>query len=169
MKCSSLVYSLVSSAVSFSPTVLGQVVRLDIQKHHQAKELHSRADSTLQSNIANDRVQGGYFATVKIGTPGQELSLQLDTGSSDVWVPSNDAAICRDKAQGGCSLGSCTCFQYKMEKIRLYTDQSPFQSILANPALLLSLLQMGLIYPTRTIARPRATILRISSKSDHHQ
>ncbi|KHN97694.1 Peptidase A1 [Metarhizium album ARSEF 1941] len=105
MKHSSAVYTCLSPLTILASTVFGQVVRWDIQKHHQANGLQTRA-RTLQSDVSNEQIQGGYFVAVKIGTPGQELSLQLDTGSSDVWVPSNKAPVCVDKTQGGCPFGS---------------------------------------------------------------
>ncbi|RCI11937.1 putative aspartyl protease [Ophiocordyceps polyrhachis-furcata BCC 54312] len=65
-----------------------------------------RNNSGFKIPIQNDKERGGYFMNVTIGTPGQELALQLDTGSSDVWVPSSNAKLCREQSGGGCSLGS---------------------------------------------------------------
>ncbi|PHH59425.1 hypothetical protein CDD81_3211 [Ophiocordyceps australis] len=91
-----------------SSTVLGQVVLWNISKRYDVGNIRHLVNSgpSFKTDIKNDLTQGGYFATVNIGTPGQELTLQLDTGSSDVWVPSASASICHDKREGGCSLGS---------------------------------------------------------------
>lgn len=82
------------------------VVQWDIQKKDRpAHKLRKRA-GTQQEVIHNYVSRGGYFATCTVGTPAQELVLQLDTGSSDIWVPSSQAAVCSD---GDCTLGTCTC------------------------------------------------------------
>ena len=47
---------------------------------------------------------------VTIGTPGQPVTLDLDTGSSDIWVEVTYSAWCRDPInEFGCTLeGSYT-------------------------------------------------------------
>ncbi|KAJ6443099.1 elongation factor G [Purpureocillium lavendulum] len=97
---------LATLALGLSSGALAQVVQWDIAKRPELFRLRRRDGSSFDSSIKNDVTQGGYFATVKIGSPGQELSLQLDTGSSDVWVPWSDAKICQDQADGGCPFGS---------------------------------------------------------------
>ncbi|UNI23696.1 hypothetical protein JDV02_009500 [Purpureocillium takamizusanense] len=85
---------------------LGQVLQWQISKRPELPRLRRRDGSSFVSSITNNVNEGGYFATVKVGSPGQELSLQLDTGSSDVWVPWSGAKLCKDQADGGCPLGS---------------------------------------------------------------
>jgi elongation factor G len=90
-------------------TAGGGVVQWDIQRTQRAEEftrLRKRA-STFQETIQNQQERGGYFANCRLGTPGQNLTLQLDTGSSDIWVPDVNAQVCRKGSNGGCSLGSC--------------------------------------------------------------
>ncbi|KAM7191810.1 Aspartic peptidase domain containing protein [Naviculisporaceae sp. PSN 640] len=83
------------------------VVQWDIQKiphpPHAKPKFRNRA-STYEEAVANLATRGGYFASCKFGTPGQEMTLQLDTGSSDIWVPKNTATQCRRKS--GCPFGS---------------------------------------------------------------
>ncbi|KAI1764718.1 acid protease [Hypoxylon sp. FL1150] len=84
-----------------------QVVQWDIVKRQTAPNtLTRRQSNTFTEVITNEKLRGGYFATCSIGTPAQNLTLQLDTGSSDIWVPSSSASVCDDASQGGCSFGS---------------------------------------------------------------
>ncbi|KAJ8127100.1 hypothetical protein O1611_g6536 [Lasiodiplodia mahajangana] len=64
-----------------------------------------RADGTVVEVISNEKMRGGYFASCSVGTPAQQLTLQLDTGSSDIWVPASTASVCGPQGQG-CALGS---------------------------------------------------------------
>jgi elongation factor G len=85
------------------------VVQWEIQKRETpiSKLLHKRAE-TYEEVITNERFRGGYFATCAIGTPYQNLTLQLDTGSSDIWIPDVTAEACqiRQQDQQGCTLGT---------------------------------------------------------------
>ena len=86
-----------------------QLIHWDLTKVHDRRSpaLYRRNSAPLEESVKNEQSQGGYFATVSVGTPGQKVSLQLDTGSSDLWVPSVKADICREAKDGGCSQGSC--------------------------------------------------------------
>ncbi|KAH6885966.1 aspartic peptidase domain-containing protein [Thelonectria olida] len=95
---------LAASLVSIWPVAHAQVVQWDLESRQANPHLVTRSDSsTLQETIANNKRKGGYFANVKVGSPGQNVTLQLDTGSSDVWMPYSDAPICK---KTGCQLGS---------------------------------------------------------------
>ncbi|KAI1361817.1 aspartic peptidase domain-containing protein [Xylaria arbuscula] len=85
-----------------------QVVQWDIQRRENpAPRLRKRADNSVEEVITNERMRGGYFASCTVGTPAQELTLQLDTGSSDIWVPATEASVCQDTSDGGgCTFGS---------------------------------------------------------------
>ncbi|KAI8990318.1 aspartic peptidase domain-containing protein [Pilobolus umbonatus] len=51
-------------------------------------EILSRRDQQYRAPLYND--QGSqYLVEVSIGTPGQKFAVTLDTGSADLWVPSN--------------------------------------------------------------------------------
>lgn len=95
----------------------GQVVQWNIEKRRseEDKTLDTRQARTIEEVIKNDKTKGGYFATCKIGTPGQDVTLQLDTGSSDIWVPDSGANICsQSRVSNGCELGSCKYTPYPL-------------------------------------------------------
>src|SRR3954468_20305852 len=85
------------------------VVKWDIQKRPPPRDVPGlrRRANTYEEVITNEEMRGGYFATCRLGTPGQNLTLQLDTGSSDIWVPDSNAAVCRQTGSGQCTLGTC--------------------------------------------------------------
>jgi Eukaryotic aspartyl protease len=86
------------------------VVQWEIQKRQTSApdltRLRKRA-STYTQLITNQEARGGYFASCRLGTPAQDIVLQLDTGSSDIWVPDSRARVCTKAGTEGCSLGSC--------------------------------------------------------------
>ncbi len=85
------------------------VVQWDIQRSQRPQEfarVRKRA-GTFEEVVTNEQTRGGYFATCRLGTPGQNLTLQLDTGSSDIWVPYVKAEVCQAAKTGGCSFGAC--------------------------------------------------------------
>lgn len=93
-----------------------QVVAWDITKRDvgSTTEGLQKRSTTYQEVITNEKSRGGYFATVAVGTPSQNLTLQLDTGSSDIWLPYSGASICSTSTRSsssasstGCTLGSC--------------------------------------------------------------
>ena len=71
------------------------------------RDLSKRASDTVTAILGNAVIQGEYLANITVGTPAQPLQVFIDTGSSDVWVPSSKASICLNETAGGCVGGSC--------------------------------------------------------------
>lgn len=64
----------------------------------------------ISLNFTNRWIKGGggYFINLDIGTPTQRIEVLLDTGSSDLWVPSAAASQCLSSQ---CAGGSCESIQ----------------------------------------------------------
>lgn len=95
--------SLLSLASADTPGTLS--IKIHKNRHVEKAQLAKRG--TVQATLANYEQVGLYAANATVGTPGQALTFQVDTGSSDVWVPSSSASICQDTREGGCPFGSC--------------------------------------------------------------
>ncbi|KAJ4386486.1 hypothetical protein N0V93_009383 [Gnomoniopsis smithogilvyi] len=82
-------------------TATAEVVAIPVKRNtacsvrRRSPRLSKRAAVT--ESLINNVTAGGYYATVSVGTPGQDLTLVLDTGSSDAWVVSADATLCTEK------------------------------------------------------------------------
>ncbi|KAK3345952.1 aspartic-type endopeptidase [Lasiosphaeria hispida] len=86
--------------VALATTATAQrVVPVHIKRDHSAKvpslnsRMHRRA-APFDEVLANNVTTGAYFATVEVGSPGQSITVHVDTGSSDVWVLAKDSDLC---------------------------------------------------------------------------
>ncbi|KAK9383495.1 aspartic peptidase domain-containing protein [Kockiozyma suomiensis] len=64
-----------------------------LRKQVQQRKALRRRD-TVAVELANSVDKGAYLASISLGTPAQNLTVLLDTGSSDLWVQSSDNKQC---------------------------------------------------------------------------
>lgn len=70
-----------------------------------------RQDDTLDTNIFNIityTTGGAYYANVSVGTPGQQQTVILDTGSSDLYFDASTARACQSNGPYSCRGGEFT-------------------------------------------------------------
>lgn len=85
--------------------VTADTFSLDFKKEIRRDISHShlyRRQKSVQVPVSNLEIL--YLINITIGTPPQSFSLQIDTGSSDTWVPSRSSDVCQEYPRQ-CSLG----------------------------------------------------------------
>jgi hypothetical protein len=94
-------------------SLTNDVVKLPFNKRLSQRGSVKR-DDVLPVTLMNDVIS--YDIEVGVGTPPQTLSLQLDTGSSDLWVLTPGAC---DTTTCKCPTGGCTyCESNYAPKVR---------------------------------------------------
>lgn len=107
----SKIYLLCVAAAAFARLVVAdaspKALALDFKKEASGGSATAgrliRRQKTLKVDITNEEIL--YFINVTIGTPPQSFSLQLDTGSSDIWIPAITADVCVQTPER-CSFGA---------------------------------------------------------------
>lgn len=91
--------SVFAAEVATQPKIFG----LDFKKEkRESTGSLTRRQNAFAADISNEQIF--YQVDVEIGSDGQKFGLQLDTGSSDLWVPLAGSRVCPDSQS--CSLGS---------------------------------------------------------------
>ncbi|KHO00201.1 Peptidase A1 [Metarhizium album ARSEF 1941] len=117
-------------------TVSGGTLSVPLQRrgpspeHYKtlARAISRRAtdNGTAELTALNNITAAGYYVDFSIGTPGQSLKFQLDTGSSDTWMNSPQTRYCRSAAAQSQS-GYCTAtFKPEDSKTFSLVDEGGF-------------------------------------------
>jgi hypothetical protein len=115
------------------------IARRDGLPANHMSRRHLERRGTITESLANNHTESVlYLATVSVGTPGQTIVLDIDTGSSDVYVISNHADECTElsvqEQYGGCFGGTCTYDRFLRRQFVLiatvdYTKSSTFKDL----------------------------------------
>jgi hypothetical protein len=103
----SSLYALSLLGLAYAHESFPKVLSLPIQRRiiqQQSQLLTKREASTISTSLFNDVTHGVYTISITLGTPGQPVELQLDSGSSDLWVFSDQACIEANCTSGGCMI-----------------------------------------------------------------
>ncbi|KAL2150340.1 hypothetical protein VTH82DRAFT_8016 [Thermothelomyces myriococcoides] len=95
MKPSSAVLLLALAPGAWSTNVVEFSVSRSLPGNHTPLTLSRLGRREAYSErLINSIAGGGYYVQVQVGSPPQNLTMLLDTGSSDAWVLSHDADLC---------------------------------------------------------------------------
>ncbi|KAI9850127.1 MAG: hypothetical protein M1838_006062 [Thelocarpon superellum] len=112
------------------PAVIGMdIERKHVSDPHARDRLRRRASiKTVSEDL--DNMVSLYVANVSLGTPPQQLSVNLDTGSSDLWTNAPNSQLCRSgedpcAAAGVYSANSSSSYIYLNSNFNIsYADSS---------------------------------------------
>ncbi|KAK6349724.1 hypothetical protein TWF696_006003 [Orbilia brochopaga] len=82
---------------------ISKVIRVPFSKERAPGFKPSKRDNTRTALQKIDNKDFLFYANITLGTPGQNLRLHIDTGSSDIWVETPGSSICKDP--GSCETG----------------------------------------------------------------
>lgn len=86
------------------PDTVGMTLHKRKVNSAEVPHLRRRQSNTVLAGLSNEISL--YLINVTVGTPPQSFSLQLDTGSSDIWFPTNDADVCQTDGGANCPVGT---------------------------------------------------------------
>jgi len=75
------------------------LLELDLIKASFPRSLRGFLDSNIPSVVVTNSQDEAYFAQMSLGSPAQNFTVQLDTGSSNLWVFGKEceSADCKDR------------------------------------------------------------------------
>lgn len=76
-----------------SPKVFGLDFKRELTRDPAYTNHLQRRQKSVQVDITNEELL--YLVNITIGSNNQPFGLQLDTGSSDIWVPSTTSDVCQ--------------------------------------------------------------------------
>lgn len=76
-----------------SPKVFGLDFKREMTRDPAYTNRIQRRQKSVQVEITNEELL--YLVNITIGSNNQPFALQLDTGSSDIWVPSTTSDVCQ--------------------------------------------------------------------------
>jgi len=84
--------SLLSSLLVSAPLLVRAASGRDVSSSEKLATRDNGINAVLLP-LAEDIQLKGYYVNVSVGSPPQSVQLQLDTGSSDVWVIAQGANV----------------------------------------------------------------------------